>query len=108
MTAERHEIPGAVHVRQRLQQADYADRQERRNRHERRGASQGAQIAIDVARNPSRQHDREQSADRPASARVQEPIDYPAVRAAPLPMFGVEESGARNRYVERSGREDCG
>lgn len=106
--AERREIPRAVDVGQRLEQADDADRQQRGDQEVGCRPAQLTPVAFDAARDPEGQHDCEQHADCPATARVQQLVDRPAVRADPLRMGGIEENGACNGYVQRRGCEDDG
>jgi hypothetical protein len=106
--AKGREVPWAVDVGQRLEQADDADRQQRGNQEVSGRPAQLTPVALDPGRNPERQHYRQQHADRPASARVQQLIDRPAVRAGPLRMRAIEEDSACNSYVQLRRCKDDG
>ena len=112
--AECSEVPWAVDVRQRLEQADRAHRQQDRHREKDSGSAQGAPVALDKCRDPERQRQRNHGADSPASAGVNQLVRHPGVAADPLRSCGIEEHGARDVLVERrdskNGRrhdEDC-
>ena len=103
--AELPQIPWAVDVRHRLEQADDADRQQRRNDEVRGRAAQHAQALIETRRRQQRERHGNDCAYEPAAASVDELIHPPAVCTHPAQMLAIEKAGACDRDIGARRRE---
>jgi len=75
--AERREVPWTVDVRQQLEQADHADRKQRRDREECDRSPQAAPAALDESRDPQGNGESQDGAYEPTPAGVEQPVDEP-------------------------------
>jgi hypothetical protein len=104
--AERDEVPRAVDIRQVLEQAHDAPREQHREREKCRGSPQCAPVGLEQRRGQERQRNGHDCADGPAAARVQHLVDQPGMAANPLRAGGIEEHRARDVLVERRVAKD--
>ena len=70
--AERDEVPGAIDIRHRLEQADDAPREQDRERKEGRRSPERTPVTPDKGRGPERQRKRRDCAYSPAAAGVEQ------------------------------------
>lgn len=99
-TAERSEIPRAVHIRDCLEQADHADAEHGCD-YEIGCCSTDKSPAFDPKRRePDQDRSGDDAADRPSSAGMDKPLDPEVVGADPLDVRSVKEQRFRDRNVQ--------
>ena len=106
--AERDEVPGAIDIRHRLEQADDAPREQHRERKEGRRSPVRAPVAPDKGRAPERQRNRRDRADGPTATGMEQLVRDPLVLADPLPAGGIEEERTSDVRIERRERKGTG
>jgi hypothetical protein len=98
-TAERHEIPRAIHIGHRLEQADNADAEDGCYDEIGRCATDSTPTFDPKRRKPYHDRSRDDGADRPSPTGVNEHFDPEVTGADPLGVLGVEEQRVRDRSI---------
>lgn len=100
VTAERQQIPGAIDVRNGLQQADDTDAEHARQCEIAGRTARDSQPRHRKARGPQCDRRHDDDANRPATAGMQEALDPPVMSTDPAYVLGIEEYGASDPQIE--------